>query len=364
MEICFMIRDITERAGVERVQINLANALTARGDKISIWSCYCRNGFPCFELSSNVEVSYGRRKPLPFFLEHPWLMFAFEYPWLMLAFALFVFRRRPQWIVVTDTNRLFAALLGALVPGVRLAVWEHFPLSVRMTRARERMTRRVAGILAERIVTLTGRDTALYVKHYSRSDRVAAIPNIVRLPAQTGVDRRQEILAVGRLSPQKGFDFLLQAWLLASEKLPGWSLRIMGEGPMRDQLLQLTTSLGIESTVFFESFASDPYPFYSNCGIFVLSSRWEGLPTVLMEAMVCGAPCISFDCPNGPRELIRNGVNGILLPPENIDALAEAIVRLGNDPMLRRTIGAEARRLSAQVSDSSVVAQWHALLGS
>ena len=359
-----MIRDITERAGVERVQINLANALTASGDKISIWSCYRRNSVPCFQLSSNVEIGYGRREPLPFFLEHPWLMFAFEYSWLMLAFALFVIRRRPQWIVVTDTNRLFAALLGVLIPGVRFAVWEHFPLSIRMTMPRERLIRRLAGVVAERIITLTARDTELYVKHYSRAGRVAAIPNIVRLPAQAKVARQQEVLAVGRLAPQKGFDLLLQAWHIAGKALPHWSLRIMGEGPMRDQLLQQASALGIESTVFFEPFSRDPYPFYLKCGIFVLSSRFEGLPTVLMEAMVCAAPCISFDCPNGPRELIQDGVNGILLPPENVEALAEALVMLGIDPALRQQIGDQAEHLSQQVSDLSVVAQWHAFLES
>ena len=359
-----MIRDLTERAGVERVQINLANALIERGDTISIWSCYRRNSSPCFELSSDVVVSYGRRQPLPFFLEYPWLMFILEYPWLMLSFALFVIRHRPQWIVVTDTNRLVAALLGALVPGVRLAVWEHFPLSLRMKMARERMIRRLAGVLASRIVTLTGRDTELYVKHYASSGRVAAIPNIVRLPEPENKVRLQDVLAVGRLSPQKGFDLLLQAWLVAGRQLPGWSLRIVGAGPMRDELSKQATTLGIESTVFFEPFTSDPYPYYSKCGIFVLSSRWEGLPTVLTEAMVCGAPCISFDCPNGPRELIRDGVNGILLPPEGVDDLAGAIVKLGADPGLRQTLGSEARKVSELVSSSSVAAHWHNFLDS
>jgi glycosyltransferase involved in cell wall biosynthesis len=361
MEICFMIRDLTERAGLERVQINLANALVARGNKISIWSCYRRNSSPCFELSRDIEVSYGRRKPLPFFLQHPWLMFALEYPLLMFPFALFVIRRRPQWIVVTDTNRLVAALLGALVPGVRLAVWEHFPLSVRMTMARERMIRRLAGVLATRIVTLTDRDTELYVKHYAASGKVTSIPNIVMLPTREKTVRRQEVLAVGRLSHQKGFDLLLEAWFVASRRLPGWSLRIVGEGPLRDQLIRQATELEIDSGVLFDPFTRDPYPFYLECGIFVLSSRWEGLPTVLIEAMICGTACISFDCPNGPRELIQDGVNGILLPPERVDALAEAIVKLGSDSMLRQTLGREAGRVSEQVSESSVAARWQEL---
>ena len=167
---------------------------------------------------------------------------------------------------------------------------------------------------------------------------------------------------MGRLSHEKGFDLLLAAWSIAVELLPEWSLRIVGDGQLREQLVRQASTLGIERRVIFAPFSGDPYSLYSECGIFVLSSRYEGLPFVLIEAMTCGAACISFDCPNGPREVIRPGVNGLLVPAERVDALASAIVKLGENPMLRQRLGNAARSVSKPFSEPRVVARWHEVL--
>ncbi len=216
--------------------------------------------------------------------------------------------------------------------------------------------------MASQIVTLTERDKDLYRTLYAPAGTVSRIPNIVLSPGPNGAIRRKEVLAMGRLSQEKGFDLLLAAWSIASLKLPDWTLRIVGDGQMREQLVHLASALGIESRVIFAPFSDDPFSLYSQCGIFVLSSRFEGLPFVLIEAMTCGAPCISFDCPNGPREVIRNGVNGLLVPAEQVDALASAIVKLGEDPLLRHRLGNAARSVSKPFSEQRVVARWHEVL--
>lgn len=353
MKICFIIHDVTACAGTERAQINLANALTARGERISIWSCYQRNSSPGFRLSGDVELSYGLRNPLPWFL---------DYPWLMYAFALFVICRRPQWIVCTDTNRLIVALLAALIADVRLAVWEHFAVSHSITKWRGKLTRRLAAALASRIVTLTERDSELYAKLFSPAGTVTAIPNIVIRQPLEKTARRKEVLAMGRLVPQKGFDLLLKSWSVAARQLPDWSLHIVGDGPMRDQLVQQAKDLKVERSVIFAPFSDNPNSLFSQCGIFVFSSRFEGLGLVLIEAMMCGAPSISFDCPNGPREIIRDGVNGVLVPAERLDALADAMVKLGCDPMLRQRLGNAARRVSKPFSEPRIASLWHEVL--
>jgi glycosyltransferase involved in cell wall biosynthesis len=353
MKICFIIHNVTARAGSERAQASLANALSTRRETISIWSMYGAGKSPGFPLASGVKVSYGLKAPLPYFL---------DYPWLACVFAVHVIRQRPDWIVCTGANRLIVALLAAFVLDVKVVIWEHFPVASSVTRPRGRLARMIASVVASQVVTLTKSDKDLYATLYALSGRVTHIPNIVQSPGVTGRVRRNEILAMGRLSREKGFDLLLEAWSLAMPRLPDWSLRIVGDGQMRDELVRQAGRLGIEDSVTFAPFSDDPFSLYSECGIFVLSSRFEGLPFVLIEAMTCGAACISFDCPNGPREVIRNGVNGLLVSAEEVNALASAIVKLGENPMLRQRLGDAATKVSKPFSEPRVVARWQEVL--
>jgi glycosyltransferase involved in cell wall biosynthesis len=353
MKVCFIIHNVTARAGSERAQASLANALSTHGESISIWSMYGAGKFPGFPLTNGVKVSYGLRTPFAYFL---------DYPWLACAFAFHVIRMRPDWIVCTGANRLIVALLAAFVTGVKVVIWEHFPVTNSVTKTRGRMTRKIASVVASRIVTLTKSDKDLYSTLYFRSERVTHIPNIVQAPGLIGRARRREILAMGRLSQEKGFDLLLEAWSLAMPQLPDWSLRIVGDGQMHDELVLQAGRLGIDERVTFAPFSDDPFSLYSQCGIFVLSSRFEGLPFVLIEAMTCGTACISFDCPNGPREVIRNGVNGLLVPAQQVSTLANAMVKLGENPTLRQRLGDAARSVSKPFSEPRVVARWQEIL--
>lgn len=353
MKICFIIHDVTARAGSERAQASLANALSTRGESISVWSMYGLGKSPGYPLANVIKVSYGLKKPWPYFL---------DYPWLVCVFVVHTIRLRPEWIVCTGANRMIIAALAAFVPGVKVTIWEKFPVSNNVTRPLSRLVRRLGAVLASQIVTLTECDKDLYRTLYAPAGTVSRIPNIVLSPGPNGAVRRKEILAMGRLSREKGFDLLLESWSLAIPRLPDWALRIVGEGQMSEQLVRLASTLGIATRVIFAPFSDDPFSLYSECGIFVLSSRFEGLPFVLLEAMTCGAPCISFDCPNGPREVIRNGINGVLVPAERADFLSEAIVKLAENPLLRQRLGSAARSVSRNFSEPLVAARWHEVL--
>ncbi|HEY8948112.1 MAG TPA: glycosyltransferase [Rhizomicrobium sp.] len=133
------------------------------------------------------------------------------------------------------------------------------------------------------------------------------------------------IVAAGRLHRQKGFDILLEAFALARAEVD-CRLVILGEGPERAALLATAERLGLAYDIDMPGFAENPFPLMRRAGAFVLSSRWEGFPNALVEAMACGAPVIATDCPSGPREILGGGRYGTLVPPENAQALGRALV--------------------------------------
>jgi glycosyltransferase involved in cell wall biosynthesis len=133
------------------------------------------------------------------------------------------------------------------------------------------------------------------------------------------------VLGAGRLTAQKDFATLLSAFALAKERQP-LRLIILGEGELRDPLQALASELGVAPEVRFPGFVENPYAFMSRSRVFVLSSAWEGFGLVLVEAMACGTPVVSTDCPAGPAEILEGGKYGRLVPVGDAIALAEAIL--------------------------------------
>lgn len=134
------------------------------------------------------------------------------------------------------------------------------------------------------------------------------------------------ILAIGRLHKQKDHACLIHAFKSVQEAIPAARLLIIGEGEEFNCLNELVRGLDLSHLVRFEGFKDNPYPYYKNCDLFVLSSRWEGFGNVLVEAMACGAPIVSTNCPGGPKEILKNGLYGVLVPVGNAKALSSAIV--------------------------------------
>jgi glycosyltransferase involved in cell wall biosynthesis len=168
-------------------------------------------------------------------------------------------------------------------------------------------------------------------------DRTEVIPNPIRLDMvlRASLDQppdwaaeiflKPTILASGRLVWQKGFDLLLHAAAIASKNGADFNLLILGEGPQRQEFETLANQLGIQQRVFLPGYLSNPFSLYQNAAAFVLSSRFEGLPTVLIEALCLGLPIISFDCPSGPSEILAGGSFGRLVGSEDLSALASEI---------------------------------------
>lgn len=199
------------------------------------------------------------------------------------------------------------------------------------------------------------------------------IPNPIFIQnSSNGVLSRKDIsknektlVAMGRLSEEKGFDILLRAFAKVSQKHPEWSLVIWGEGPQRSSLEKLSDELGLQCIVRFPGITKQPIEKLREGDLFVLSSRSEAFPMVLLEAMACGLPVISYDCPSGgAREIIREGVDGILVPPEALEALATTIDSLMSDEEKRDRLAMRAPEVIDRFGLEKVMAMWETLIWS
>jgi glycosyltransferase involved in cell wall biosynthesis len=169
-------------------------------------------------------------------------------------------------------------------------------------------------------------------------------------------------VAVGRLERQKGFDLLLEAFARAADKLPSASLAIFGEGPERPALKLLADRLGISGRIVMPGTTKTPQEWLEAGSIFVLSSRFEGFPNVLLEALLTGMATVAFDCPWGPSEIFRNEESYPLVPAADVDALAAALIRVATDPETKRRLEDIGPRVAARFSETSVFAQWDGLI--
>ncbi len=171
-----------------------------------------------------------------------------------------------------------------------------------------------------------------------------------------GWDQPPVLLAAGRLVPQKDFPTLIRAFARIRSIRPA-RLVILGEGPEQPNLERLIVELGLQDDILLHGFAENPYAFMSKTSAFVLSSRWEGLPTVLIEAMCCGVPLVATDCPSGPREILRGGQFGALVPVADVASLAEAM----EDALAGRTPPAPAESWRPYELDAVVQQYLHVL---
>ena len=201
--------------------------------------------------------------------------------------------------------------------------------------------------------------------------RVVTIPNpiIYPLPVSGNVSSEKHeiaigkfVLAVGRLTPQKQFDQLIKAFAALSDEHAHWRLIILGDGAERSNLQKLASDLGVGTRVSLPGRVQDVGEWYERADIFVLSSRYEGFPNALAEAMSYGLPVVSYDCDTGPSELIEHGVNGYLVEPNNEQKMSQSILQLMLDDSLRVRFGKEAEKVRSTFAFDEVMKMWARLL--
>jgi glycosyltransferase involved in cell wall biosynthesis len=262
-------------------------------------------------------------------------------------------------VVIGDRPSLNLVLARHAPPDVIAVGQEHLHLSKRSPRLRQSFLRHYAGLDA--LTTLTEGDAQDYRELLGAAVRVAAMPEAVTdlgavraaLHPQTKV-----VVAAGRLTQERGFDRLITAFAWVNRAHPDWRLDIYGVGPAAEALQTRIDGKGLAEVVRLRGFSRDLPQRFAESAIFALSSRSEGFPMALVEAMGCGLPLVGFDCPSGPADIIRDGSNGLLVPDGDVEKLAAAINQLIEEPALRQRMGAAGVELAGEYAADRVAVRW------
>ena len=359
MKLLFVIGDISTTGGTERVTTEITAALAKAGHEVTILSLF-GPAAPFFDMPDAVSVKAAGLAPAGGSLRRA----------AAIARCLRDESRDSgaQAMVLVDS-----ILFAFCVPWVwrtplKIICWEHFNLTTSHGTKMRDLARLAASRLSDRIVVLTERDAEAWRNRYRINDRVQAIWNpIPRFPENEQSPPRSDnetlvALAVGRLTRQKGFDLLLHAWYHLGEARNGWVLRIVGGGEEESALKTLASKLEIEDSVVFVGQVRDVASEYRAASLYVMSSRWEGLPMTLLEAQHFGLPCVSTDCPTGPREVLSGG-SGLLVKPEDPQALADGLAVLMTDHERRVAMGQAASENAQRYRPDDIRREWEAMFG-
>jgi len=213
------------------------------------------------------------------------------------------------------------------------------------------------------LVSLTERDAAAYRRLLGDQPRVDVLPNAVTglEAAPLTTHEAKVVVSAGNLVHRKGFDLLIDAWRVVDAQHPDWELRIFGDGPLRHDLAAKVSEAGLRGRVRLMGPTDELRRELASASLFALSSRGEGMPMVLLEAMGCGLPAVSFDCQTGPAELIDDERTGVLVPPGRADLLGAALARAVSDAAGRRSMGTAARAAAEDYAMERIVTRWEQL---
>lgn len=220
------------------------------------------------------------------------------------------------------------------------------------TRQDERIVRRF-----DKFVVLTNEDRG----YWGNLPNIEVIPNAAMHVSDRYSDvENKRVIAVGRLDYQKGFDRLIQAWqrVQSTERFKDWTLDIFGQGEWQEMLQQMINKAGLQSTARINRPTNNIVDEYIKSSLIVMTSNYEGFGMVLVEAMACGVPAIAFDCKCGPKDIIRQGENGLLVHNGDVDGLADTMMEVMADDDYRKMLSENAKAVVDTYSEQAVMARW------
>jgi glycosyltransferase involved in cell wall biosynthesis len=357
MKILIYYHNLSSIGGAPRVYSSMASHWAEeKGHNVLILSHF---GHPksFYPLSKKVKV----RTAFPFYSVNPSRVpRSLISPLLFPKLLLVLFKFKPDIFIVNNAPYygVIQAVLTRILLFIRktpLVIWKHSGVFMKSSIF-YKITKRFLFPTADAVIALTDGDA-----QWTRNKNTYVIRNPIPTECSNEDEKpeREKIaLFVGRLVVQKSLDHLLKAWAGAADRLNGWKLVIVGGGEEKEKLVELARDLGLSESVVFAGETGNVAEYYKKASFFVMSSMHEGLPVVLIEALFYGLPAVSYDCPYGPREIIKDSVNGVLVENGNIAALSETIVKLALDTPFREKLAAGTADSVSKFSMQEISADW------
>lgn len=355
MKITYIYTALVTRGGADRVITEKANWLANHGYDVMIVTDTQLGRDPIYPLSDKValydlavdfSLEYGHSLPI-----RAWwyIKLMFQYRKKLSSFLL----KRQSDIVITTLGRDLDFLTKINDGSVKIGeshIARQFSRNFHLMEQKGGLHKIIAQIWRKKqerdvsrldaLILLTQEDA----NSWKGITKTFVIPNPTPFfPENTSTCDSRKAICVGRFNEQKGYEYLIDAWAIVSKRHPDWILNAYGSGEIKEQLQMRIIERGVSQTLFLNEPTSDIINKYLESSIYIMSSRFEGFPMVLLEAMSCGLPCVSFDCPNGAKDIIENNRNGYIIDYLNVKELAEGVCRLIENESLRKMMGANAK---------------------
>ena len=372
MKLLYCIAGTCHSGGMERVLANKANYLTGHGYEVVIVTTD-QQGLPpffpldgqirCIDLGINYEENNGKSFANKL-LHYPLKQYRHQ-----KRLAAILKREKPDITVSMFCND--AGFITRINDGSKKVLEIHFSKFKRLQYNRKGLWR-LADLWRskqdektvrrfDKFVVLTEEDKG----YWGNLPNITVIPNANTFAtSQAAALENKKVIAIGRYTYQKGFERLIEAWNILSPGFPGWKLDIIGNGEERDKLQDLIHAYHLDGQVTLVSPTKSIDKVYLDASVLVMSSRYEGLPMVLLEAQAFGLPIVSFACKCGPKDIVANGETGFLVEENDIEGLARQLVKVMKDKNLRKQMGRKAKEASLRYAEDAVMAKWTALFDS
>ena len=370
IKLVYCIGGTYNSGGMERVLSNKANWLSSHGYEITIITTEQRGRNAFFPLNPDIQqidlgINYEESKGIAAKL--------FSYPFKLLKHKSILSKHlrsiRPDIVVSLFDNG--SSIIPKINDGSKKILEVHFSRFKRKQYERKGLLGIIDRILSKQdlktaksydhFVVLTNEDKG----YWGMDKNISVIPNALNNTFRNidlkETERTNKIIAVGRLAHQKHFSELIHIFSAIHDKAPDWGLEIIGNGPDKDRLQKLIDGLGLKSKVKLSPATSTIQEKYLTAGIYAMTSRYEGLPMVLLEAQACGLPIISYDCKCGPKDIINDGIDGYIIPMGDRQLFADKLLELIKDQELRLRMGNAAVVSSKRFDEERIMRLWTSL---